>query len=239
MAIIRWWLCLTPLLVRPLFDTVHSCPHLHPYPYPEELELERRELEETEGLVAHEGMARDGTENVIQQQDSSFTSAFNGEEKKRLREREEAETRVATPAQGNATTLSTADFTTNAESKVEYQGSPSLGDEIQAPPSVSEETSAPRRYRFFQRVRATQQTRHEQGREALVADVKEIKKKRLSWRARRALRKAEDRRQRIIKASQDIGRYSLLYQLGSFLMMDRWKETVLVPGKIQPEAYED
>ncbi|KAF9959005.1 hypothetical protein BGZ72_010445 [Mortierella alpina] len=216
MAIIRWWLCLTPVLVRSLFDTVHSCPHAHPYPYPEELEQERRLLEEVEGVVENEDAGQSTmVAGGVTTQTPNF---FDGDEKKRLKARDEAQ---------------------------QYGGSSGPASEPLAGEGKTDETASedaanpsPRRFKFFERVCTMHRQRHEQGRQMLAATVKEVKKKRLSWRARRAMKKEEQRRQRVIKASQDIGRYSLLYQVGSFLM-DQWKQTVLAPGKIQPDAYED
>ncbi|KAF9285049.1 hypothetical protein BGZ68_004185 [Mortierella alpina] len=215
MAIIRWWLCLTPLLVRSLFDTVHSCPHAHPYPYPEELEQERRLVEETEGVVRNEDAGQDSVAPEVETTQSSSFS--DGDEKRRLKVRDKAH-------QGE-----------RLDDAVPVEGA------LQTDTATSEDAAAPapRRFLFFQRARTMHHERQEQGRQLLTATVKEIRKKRLSWRARRAMKKEEERRQRVIKASQDIGRFSLLYQLGSFLMMDQWKQTVLASGKIQPDAYED
>ncbi|KAF9941437.1 hypothetical protein BGZ67_005019 [Mortierella alpina] len=222
MAIIRWWLCMTPLLIRSLFDTVHSCPHAHPYPYPEELEQERRLVEEAEGVVENEDAVQS---SVAVGEVTTQTSRFSdGDEKKRLKARDEA-----------LQALGSSGTSGSAGAAVPLEG------EVRADMTTSEDTTVParRRFLFFQRARTMRQERQEQGRQMLAATVKEIRKKRLSWRARRAMKKAQEQRQRVIKASQDIGRYSLLYQLGSFLMMDQWKQSVLAPGKIQPEAYED
>ncbi|KAF9944375.1 hypothetical protein BGZ70_004713 [Mortierella alpina] len=224
MAVIRWWLCLTPLLVRSLFDTVHSCPHTHPYPYPEELEQERRLLEEAEDVVGIEdaghGNAMTGGGGGVSMQTSSFSDR---DEKKRLKAGDDAQTDAE------------AGDTSGSARAVPLTGT------VQSEMGTSEDATAPTpsRFLFFQRARSMRQERQEQGRQVLAATVKEIRKRRLSWRARRTMRKEEERRQRVIKASQDIGRFSLLYQLGSFLMMDQWKQSVLAPGKIQPDAYED
>ncbi|CAO3569680.1 unnamed protein product [Mortierella alpina] len=221
MAVIRWWLCLTPLLVRSLFDTVHSCPHAHPYPYPEELEQERRLLEEAEGVIENEDAGQGSTvAGEVTMQTSSFSDR---NEKKRLKARDEAQT-AADSGDMNGSV-----------------GAVPLTGGVQPDVETSADATAPTpsRFLFFQRARSMRQERQEQGREVLAATVKAIRKRRLSWRARRAMRKEEERRQRVIKASQDIGRYSLLYQLGSLLMMDQWKQSVLAPGKLQPDAYED
>ncbi|KAF9347068.1 hypothetical protein BGX34_003433 [Mortierella sp. NVP85] len=83
------------------------------------------------------------------------------------------------------------------------------------------------------------QRRQEKNQQALEAAVTFVKKQGLSWRARRALRKAEEKRLQEIKATQDIGRYSLLYELGGYMGLDQWRQNLLAPTDAQPEPYED
>ncbi|KAF9572028.1 hypothetical protein EC968_010433 [Mortierella alpina] len=230
MAVIRWWLCLTPLLIRSLFDTVHSCPHAHPYPYPEELEQERRLIEETESVVGNEE-AGGGSIPTGEMATQSSSGLLHGDGKKRREARDEA-VRDAEASQ----TSGSVGAVVPLEDRVQADTVTSEDTVVTPPPPPP---PAQRRFLFFQRARAMRQERQEQGRQMLATTVKEIRKKRLSWRARWAMKKERERRERIIKASQDIGRFSLLYQLGSFLMMDQWKQSVLAPGKLQPDAYED
>ncbi|KAG0295345.1 hypothetical protein BGZ98_001432 [Dissophora globulifera] len=276
MAIIRWWLCLTPLLVRPLFDTVHICPHAHPYPYPEEIELERRtlegELEEEAGLNSRIG-------TTVQHASSTDTMSATisrdgyGDEKKRLQERDEADATAAVgrlngqaqrrqSGQGSVPEPSSANMMTATTGVVSGSGPGFAPESAPQGPAMS-------RFRFFRRVRTIQQELkeeghrrvreigqelqeqgrrrvreiqqelREQGQQALSATMTEIKKNRVSSRMARAIKKAQERRNKVIKASQDIGRYSLLYQLGALFKMDGWKQAVLAPTKIQSEAYED
>lgn len=258
MAIIRWWLCLTPLLVRPLFDTVHSCPHTHPYPYPEEIEKEQQQIEE---LM---------TPYQDQQTSGSFDSFYSSNEKERfkvrdeaIRHQEEESSKLAplqqhnkheTPSPPSPSLQETMSSTIKQEQH--YDNGPEPVSE--APPVTKS------RYKFFQRLGALRRRRHEivaitvanatataVSRAQAVADssfghdgmvtatVAQIRRKKLSWSVRRQFRKAEERRQQVIKASQDIGRYSLLFELGALLRIGGWKESVLAPSKIRPEAYED
>ncbi|KAF9911959.1 hypothetical protein EC991_001406 [Linnemannia zychae] len=255
MAIIRWWMCLTPLLIRPLFDTVHSCPHPHPYPFPEELEQERKEKEEEERLEEEEYQRQLARQQRRLQEGSSWSNWYGGDEKQRLRERDEAE-RAAAEASVGVTNTPGDDLSRNTKgsSGPNNSSAPSIGGhESQEPPAAST-TQAERtvvaeedadsnkdkdkkslkgsRFQFFKRFRAARQQRQEQGKKVLTTTVIQIKKKQLSWRARRELKKKEERRKAIIKASQDIGRFSLLFQLGSFLLLDRWGQSTIVgPGK--------
>ncbi|KAG0052930.1 hypothetical protein BGZ83_001951 [Gryganskiella cystojenkinii] len=264
MAILRWWLCLSPLLVRPLFDTVHSCPHEHPYPYPEEIEQERMMIEEMEGVT--EEQLREQEQEHQQQEDPLDPDYYDGDEKKRLRQQELEEVRVKSRSgrhgrrHNKETTES--EFTTSAKAPqdaTDMADNP-VRDDTVADPShetitattttsttagsselSTESVPPPRksRFKFFQRLRAIRQQRQQEGREAIVETVQKFQRKKLYWRTRRLLAKAQARRQAIIKASQDIGRYSLLYGLGYWFMADRWKQAVLAPGKLKAEAYED
>lgn len=254
MAIVRWWMCLTPLLIRPLFDTVHSCPHPHPYPFPEELEQERKEEEEEERREEEE-FRRQLVRQQSLQEGLSWASWYGGDEKERLRARDEAE-RVAGRVGGTSTPGD--DFSRDTEGHCGHDYSsnnPSTGGESQEPPvtstPISETTVAEEdadkekskdkksqkgggRFKFWRRFRAARQQRQEQGKQVLATTVIQFKKKQLSWRARRELKKKEEKRKAIIKASQDIGRFSLLFQLGSFFLLDRWgQSTVVGPGKQQ------
>ncbi|KAF9297662.1 hypothetical protein BGZ88_009342 [Linnemannia elongata] len=253
MAIVRWWMCLTPLLVRPLFDTVHSCPHPHPYPFPEELEQERKEKEEEERREEEE-FRRQLVRQQSLQEGLPWASWYGGDEKERLRARDEAE------RAGGSTSTPGDDLLrdTKGQSRHDYNSNnPSTGGESPEPPATSRPISetavaeedadkdkgkskdkkSPKgsgRFKFWRRFRAARQQRQEQGKQALATTVIQFKKKQLSWRARRELKKKEERRKAIIKASQDIGRFSLLFQLGSFFLLDRWGQSAIVgPGKQQ------
>ncbi|KAG9066072.1 hypothetical protein KI688_001291 [Linnemannia hyalina] len=257
MAIVRWWMCLTPLLIRPLFDTVHSCPHPHLYPFPEELEQERKEKEE-EDRREEEEFRRQLVRQQSLQEGLTWASWRGGDEKERLRARDEAE-RAA--AGGGGTSTPSDDFLrdTKGQSGHNYNNNPSTEGETQEPPVTStpvpetavgeEDTDKDKgkskdkksqkgdgRFKFWRRFRAARQQRQEQGKQVLATTVIQFKKKQLSWRARRELKKKEERRKAIIKASQDIGRFSLLFQLGSFLLLDRWGQSTIVgPGKQQQQ----
>ena len=268
MAILRWWLCLTPLLIRPLFDTVHSCPHAHPYPFPEEIEEERRMVEEAEGRLEDQQQP-DG------QSLSSNNDCYYGDEKKRLRNQDEEGEKTKdrsrrrdrkqsemtengskpqptpTPTKGtkgqNTSTASTTDETTTAATKTNTNSDTTaddttgaMADGFEYAESTAAASEPPKsRFRFFQRIRAIRQQRQQEGRQAIAETVTKIQRKKLSWKMRRLLAKAQARREAVIKASQDIGRYSLLYGLGAIFMADRWKQAVLSPGELQAEAYED
>lgn len=214
-AIIRWWLCLTPLLVRPLFDTVHSCPHPHPYPYPEELEHERMQMEKElreqleEIKKTHGGSTQTPSKEVSTGKKETTSKHKSKSEKKKL-------------------------ALDQAENQDESQVSPT---EVPESESGSTPGSTPPEVDMTEIYHPWEYKKH-QRHQALNAVVGHVKKKQLSWRARRALRKAEEKRLQIVKATQDIGRYSLLYELGASLVMDRWKQAILA-GDIQPEAYED
>lgn len=244
MAIVRWWMCLTPLLIRPLFDTVHSCPHPHPYPFPEELEQERKEKEEEERREEEEFQRQLARQQSLQE--LSWSSWYGGDEKQRLRARDDSE------RQATATVTNTPgdDFSRNIKGQSRFDNNtyPSTGGESQEPPKTSgttvvdedgenyksedQKSQKGSRFKFWKRIRAARRQRQEQGKHVLTTTVMQIKKKQLSWRARRELKKKEERRKAIIKASQDIGRYSLLFQLGSFLLLDRWGQSTIVgPGK--------
>ncbi|KAF8946191.1 hypothetical protein BGZ47_001079 [Haplosporangium gracile] len=257
MAIVRWWMCLTPLLIRPLFDTVHSCPHPHPYPFPEELEQERREKEEKERREEEEFQRQLARQHSLQE-GLSWASWYGGDEKQRLRARDEAE-RAAAAAATTDTNTPDNNFSrdTKSQSGPDYNSNnPSIGGESQESPTTSstsetmvveEDTDKSKdrdkdkdkkaqkggsRFKFWRRFRAARQQRQEQGKQVLATTVIQIKRKQLSWRARKELKKKEERRKAIIKASQDIGRFSLLFQLGSFFLLDRWSQSTIVgPGK--------
>ncbi|KAF9130522.1 hypothetical protein BGW39_002980 [Mortierella sp. 14UC] len=262
MAIIRWWMCLTPLLIRPLFDTVHSCPHPHPYPFPEELEQERREKEEEERREEEEYQRQLARQQQRLQGGSSWSNWYGGDEKQRLHERDEAER--ATAESGAGVTRTPGDDSSrdtkgpSGPNNSSNNNTPSTrGHESQEPPATStlhtetaveaegdadnnknkdKKSQEDGRFRFFKRVRAARQQRQEQGKQVLTTTVIQIKRKQLSWRARRELKKKEERRKAIIKASQDIGRFSLLFQLGSFFLLDRWGQSTIVgPGKKQQQ----
>lgn len=261
MAIIRWWLCLTPLLIRSLFDTVHSCPHAHPYPYPEEIEKEQQQIEEL--MTPYQ-------DHQDQQASRSFDSFYSCNEKERLKARDEAirrqeeESSKLAPLQQHHKHETTSPLSPSVQEAI----SSTIKQERHhdnGPEPVSETPPVTKsRYKFFQRLGALRRRRHEivaitvenataiaVTRAQAVADssfsqdgmvaatVAQIRKKKLSWRVRRQFRKAEERRQQVIKASQDIGRYSLLFELGALLRIGGWKESVLAPSKFQPEAYED
>ncbi|KAG0330962.1 hypothetical protein BG000_011336 [Podila horticola] len=256
MAIIRWWLCLTPLLVRPLFDTVHSCPHAHPYPYPEEIEKERLQIEELRMPYQD------------QQASGSFDSFYSSNEKERFmaqdeaRHQEEVASKLAPSQQRIKSEISSPSSATKQEQEYDNRPEPATRERHDYPASEAPVTKS--RYKFFQRLGALRHRRHEIvattvanvtatavtraqavadthfGPDGVVAStVDQIRKRKLSWRVRRQFRKAEERRQQVIKASQDIGRYSLLFELGALLRLGGWKESVLAPSKVLPEAYED
>lgn len=257
MAIIRWWLCLTPLLIRSLFDTVHCCPHAHPYPYPEEIEKEQQQIEE---LM---------TPYQDQQASRSFGSFYSSNEKEHLKARDEAirlqeeESSKLTPLQQHYKHETPSPLSPSVQETMPRTIKQEHHDS--GPEPVSETPPLTKnRYRFFQRLGALRRRRHEivaitvanatataVSRAQAIADssfshdgmvaatVAQICKKKLSWRVRRQFRKAEERRQQVIKASQDIGRYSLLFELGALLRIGGWKESVLAPSKFRPEAYED
>ncbi|KAF8923907.1 hypothetical protein BGZ58_002400 [Dissophora ornata] len=252
MAIIRWWLCLTPLLVRPLFDTVHSCPHPHPYPYPEELELERIQLEKelADEPLPRESQYRD-EKAQLRQRDETEAAASSTQDLRREspKSREAHGDMVAAADESQNGMLLEKQRGYRADLGAEGQSviSPSVPKSTFSDASEAKAESAQPiaehkqgRFRFFHRRRRADR-QESQGPEwqALPAAVTQTKKKKLSWSTRRAFRKAEERRQGVVKASQDIGRYSLLYELGAYFFMDRWKQTVLAPGEVQPEAYED
>ncbi|KAK3808463.1 MAG: hypothetical protein J3Q66DRAFT_354874 [Benniella sp.] len=209
-AIIRWWLCLTPLMFPPLFDTVHSCPHPHSHPYPEELEHERKQLEKELEKQAREitgkGKVVEAGTTLDEHQESISGSAKELDEK--------VWTNNAVGPKSTSTSKSDIQIREETESSVE---------------SKSPVSSRSIRH----------QKRQEQRQQAIEAAVTFVKKKELSWRARRALRKAEEKRLREIKATQDIGRYSLLYELGGYLGLDQWRQNLLAPTDAQPEPYED
>ncbi|KAF9153193.1 hypothetical protein BG015_003897 [Linnemannia schmuckeri] len=252
MAIVRWWMCLMPLLIRPLFDTVHSCPHPHPYPFPEELEQERREKEEEERREEEEFQRQLARQRSLQE-GLSWANWYGGDEKQRLRARDEAGSAAAAAATDTNTPSNDFLRDTKGQSGPDYNSNnPSTGGESQEPPTTSstsetmvaeEDTNKSKdkdkksqkgggRFKFWKRFRAVRQQRQEQGKQVLATTVFQIKKKQLSWRARRELTKKEERRKAIIKASQDIGRFSLLFQLGSFFLLDRWDQSTIVgPGK--------
>ncbi|KAF9549467.1 hypothetical protein EC957_003856 [Mortierella hygrophila] len=255
MAIVRWWMCLTPLLIRPLFDTVHCCPHPHPYPFPEELEQERKEKEDEERREEEEFRKQLARQQSLQE-GLTWASWHGGNEKERLRARDEAER----AAGGGSTSTSSGDFSRDTKGQPGYDhnsNNPSTGGETQEPPATSTpvletaegEEDADKnkdkksqkgggRFKFWRRFRAARQQRQDQGKQVLATTVIQFKKKQLSWRARRELKKKEERRKAIIKASQDIGRFSLLFQLGSFLLLDRWGQSTIVgPGKQQQQQH--
>ncbi|KAG0342910.1 hypothetical protein BG004_005551 [Podila humilis] len=273
MAILRWWLCLTPVLVRSLFDTVHSCPHSHPYPYQEEIDQEQREIETL--LVATSGPPRS------QEQLSGVPTFYGNDEKARLRARDQEDQAAATVTStvtSTATGITLADpmNSTNTQPRssnnelrtITHEHNDHNNNENNTATTVTQRYQAadgPKsRYKFFKRLGALRQRRKEIvvttvanatasvvtkaqavaessfGPDGMVTStVSQIRQKKLSWRVRRRLRKAERRRQEVIKASQDIGRYSLLFELGSFFRIGGWKQSVLGPSKIQAEAYED
>ncbi|KAF9297616.1 hypothetical protein BGZ74_009754 [Mortierella antarctica] len=256
LAIIRWWLCLTPLLVRSLFDTVHSCPHAHPYPYPEEIEKERQQIEEL--TMPYQD----------QQASVSCESFYSSNEKERLkaqdeaRRQEEMASKLAPSKQRSVNETPSTSSVTKREQDYDENRPEPTAREMQDHSSEAPMTKS--RYKFFQRLGALRRRRHEivattianatvtaVTRAQAIADthfgpdgvvtatVAQIHKKKLSWRVRRQFRKAEERRQQVIKSSQDIGRYSLLFELGALLRIGGWKESVLAPSKVLPEAYED
>ncbi|KAF9202532.1 hypothetical protein BGZ49_007323 [Haplosporangium sp. Z 27] len=210
MASIRGLISLSPLLAKPLFDTIHSCPHQHPYPYPEELETERKLVEEydTEGLIS---ITPEQQEKL-----AAVTQWYYGDEKKRLREKDEAEAAAAngqdTNSNGNTTTSNAVVRRANTD---------------QLPPK-------PSRFRFFQRIKEIRQEakqKSDQAREATVAlaaaataTAVNIKKKKLPWGIKRAIKLAQERRMKFVTASQVIGRYSIIYEIGYFVRMDWWKK---------------
>ncbi|KAG0036555.1 hypothetical protein BGZ82_004035 [Podila clonocystis] len=257
MAIIRWWLCLTPLLIRPLFDTVHSCPHAHPYPYPEEIEKERQQIEELT------------TPYQDQQASESYESFHSSNEKERLkaqdeeRRQEELASKLAPSQQRSENEIPSPSRATKQEQEYDENRPDPVTRERQDHP-VSDAPVTKSRNMFFQRLGALRRRRREivattvanatttaVSRAQAVADmhfgpegvvaatVAQMRKRKLSWRVRRQFRKAEERRQQVIKASQDIGRYSLLFELGALLRIGGWKKSVLAPSKVLPEAYED
>lgn len=156
-----------------------------------------------------------------------------------------------TPTKGtkgqNTSTASTTDETTTAATKTNTNSDTTaddttgaMADGFEYAESTAAASEPPKsRFRFFQRIRAIRQQRQQEGRQAIAETVTKIQRKKLSWKMRRLLAKAQARREAVIKASQDIGRYSLLYGLGAIFMADRWKQAVLSPGELQAEAYED
>jgi hypothetical protein len=250
MAIIRWWMCLTPLLIPPLFDTVHSCPHPHPYPYPEELGEEQEKDREYQGQLAQQQQRpQDG---------SSWSNWYGGDEKQRLHERDEAE-RAAVESGAEVTRMTDDNPSRgtkgvpDSNNRVNSSTPLTRGHESQEPPATSlmqsesavitEEDTDKKpqkqgRFRFLRRSHASKQQRHEQGMQVPMTTATQSKKKKLSWWERRELKKKEKRRKTIIKASQDIGRFSLLFQLGSFFLLDRWGQSVIVgPGKKEQQQH--
>ncbi|KAF9410176.1 hypothetical protein BGZ94_001731 [Podila epigama] len=302
MAIIRCWLCLTPLLCKPLFDTVHSCPHPHPYPYPEEIEEERREHEvlaslpvEMEPTTDATAAGRAGTlgygeSDKVPVQDRAGTDARlqQADEREQHKQRHHWSSRRK-PRHSSTEQLNGKDVMKMAKDCDENTRIGGHGEALHEmdDKDVNDATMAEEkegdggggdRYKFFQRVGELHRRRGEIVEtmvastaaiaEAKVREVREVaitttlatlarptqttmdqdlaskemkvkKMEKLGWRARRRLRKAEERRQAVIRSSQDIGRYSLLYEMGTMLWMDGWKRAVLVPTKIEPEAYED
>jgi hypothetical protein len=207
-AIIRWWLCLTPFLFPPLFDTVHSCPHPHSHPYPEELEHERKQLEKELEKKAREITGKGKVVETCTTPDE-HQGSISGSSK-------EPDEKV---------------WTNNA---VGAKSTSKSGKQTREETEASVESKNPVSSRSIRH-----QKRQEKNQQALEAAVTFVKKQELSWRARRALRKAEAKRLQEIKATQDIGRYSLLYELGGYVGLDQWRQNLLAPTDAQPEPYED
>ncbi|KAF9916004.1 hypothetical protein BX616_004867 [Lobosporangium transversale] len=216
MAIIRWWLCLAPLLFRPLFDTVHSCPHPHPYPYPEEIEEERRQLEEAEDSLVVAPLEH-------RQSQSSFQPSERppGDGNSQAHEKAEPLGRQQPHGVGDFVSTSTSESATLPISVDQLFLEGTQGRQEDKQPNQQDMSA-----------KMTQA-------EAKTRTKTKSKKNKLSWWKKRAIRKAQERRQRIIKESQDIGRYSLLYELGAFLMMDKWKHIVFSSDNVVPDSDED
>ncbi|KAF9921600.1 hypothetical protein BGZ65_010224 [Modicella reniformis] len=242
MALIRWCLCWTPLLFRPLFDTVHSCPYPHPYPYPEELEHERKELEKKLQEQADKVEKVEKVEKVGHKKQDKVKKRNGPDELQIVAPvpfKEQSSDTIANEVHGSA-----SEKQVQAGDNVEDQDDPSNSVPAPGLRVLSSSKSSPQHRETNAAGSATRFQEHQEHQECdhsqvLESTVTHIDKKQLSWGARRALRKAEEKRQQIIKATQDIGRYSLLYEFGASLAMDRWKQAVLAPGQIQPEAYED
>ncbi|KAF9584110.1 hypothetical protein BGW38_007569 [Lunasporangiospora selenospora] len=233
MAIIRWWLCLTPLLVRPLFDTVHSCPHQHPYPFPEELEQEQamidqellRQQEAKKNKKGGKGNEKnDHNEPAVQ---AAAIAETGNSEKKRLQALEEEPDIDTTREATNSPSISEDQQETSETRKGRRAINTAETLEGEADRTLSSSSRAGSTKGLEQRGMAKKT-------EETVPVIK-----RLPWRMRRALRKAEARRLKMVTSSQDIGRYSLFYELGAVLFMDRWKQTVLMLGQTRLEADED
>ncbi|KAF9360515.1 hypothetical protein BGX26_009064 [Mortierella sp. AD094] len=233
MAMVRGLMSLSPLMAKPLFDTIHSCPHSHPYPYPEEVETERKLLEsyDLEGITL--------LTPKQQKKLALMTQWYNGDEKKQLREKDEAEAAAAAAAAA-ASTPNGQDASANSKAT-------SNTAVVKQDANSNQSTPAPKpsRFRFFQRVKEIRQEAKEKSEQARAATATlaaaaavTIKKKKLPWSIRRAVKTAQERRLRIVAASQDIGRYSILYEIESLVRMDWWKRTVLAQGKIQHKSYQ-
>ncbi|KAF9170833.1 hypothetical protein BGX21_006238 [Mortierella sp. AD011] len=216
MAMVRGLMCLSPLMVRSLFDTIHSCPHSHPYPYPEEVEAERKLLESYD-LEGIKWLTPEQQKKL-----ASMTPWYNGDEKKQLREKDEAEAAAKTPSDQDAVVKQ--DVNSN-------QGT-----------SASE----PSRFRFFQRVKEIRQEAKEKSEQARAASAAlaaaaavTIKRKKLPWGVKRAVKLAQEKRLRMVAASQDIGRYCVLYEIESLVRMDWLKGTVFARDKVQHKSYQN
>ncbi|KAG0000564.1 hypothetical protein BGZ80_002994 [Entomortierella chlamydospora] len=234
MAMVRGLMCLSPLMVRSLFDTIHSCPHSHPYPYPEEVETERKLLE---------GYDLEGIKWLTPEQQkklASMTPWYNGDEKKRLREKDEAEAAAAAAAAA-AKTPSDQDARANSRDTSNMAVVKQDVNSNQGTPA-----SEPSRFRFFQRVKEIRQDAKEKSEQARAASVAlavaaaaTIKKKKLPWGIRRAVKLAQEKRLRMVAASQDIGRYCVLYEIESLVKMDWLKGTVFAQDKVQHKSYQN
>ncbi|KAF9109053.1 hypothetical protein BGX27_008055 [Mortierella sp. AM989] len=228
MAMVRGLLSLSPLMAKPLFDTVHSCPHPHPYPYPEEIETERKLLEDYD---------LDGIRLLTPHQQeklASMTQWYSGDEKKRLREKDETE--AAASRSLKATTTNNQDTSVNSSA---------TSNELVKRKDTAPE-SKPSRFRFFQRVKEIRQEAKDKGEQARAATaalataaVANIKKKRLPWSIRRAVKAAQEKRLKFVKASQDIGRYTVVYEVECFIRMNWWKKATHTQDRIQSKLYKN
>ncbi|KAF9435198.1 hypothetical protein BGZ76_006737 [Entomortierella beljakovae] len=210
MAMVRWVLCLSPLIFRFLFDTVHSCPHPHPYPYPNEIEKERKLLGEFD---------LEGIQNILPLQDKleAVTQWYGGDEKRILREKDETDARSSSRSYDRAREASANDFDRReGKALVPIKDQP-----------ASE--SSPSRFRFFNRIleiRRDSKEKAEQARLLAASTVDQLKKKKIPAAIYRTISLEQSRRLRIIKATQDIGRYSLLYEVEYYIRMEWWKQAV-------------
>ncbi|KAG0237409.1 hypothetical protein BGW42_000985 [Actinomortierella wolfii] len=292
LAIIRWWLCLLPLLIRPLFDTVHSCPHPHPYPYPEPpAPTSENDQQSSDMSVGDHGSAavavgdsRDqfppstilpssssssllgqqaGSSAPEQRKHHSEPSIDDYDEKRQLERLYSHDWapkhQPSAPLVPHALTTGYCASDQLFDGRSQVSAEDHVQESIESPPvpqlagPVSRATgrsSIKHRKQKQQKASGPPSQQHNPN-DGIVSASDEgrndnhfhksekpsfrqrLRERRHAKRVQRMQRKIAQERERVIRMSQDIGRYSLLYTIGSWCNLGTtWKKTVLQPGKI-------